>query len=138
MRLTRPLALGPILLLVPWLLVSCGLKNSESTTLRAKVILGGTLIDGTGRAPIPDSLIIVENGKVVAAGAAKDLKIPENHIKTNATGAYVTPSTMGGRLEYGAPADLFLVAGNPLENPMLLGNPMRVMKAGEWVDGNRK
>ena len=138
MRATRPLALGPTLLLVPWLLTSCGLKNSVAPSPPAKVILGGTLIDGTGRPPIPDSLVIVENGKVVAAGAAKDLKIPENHIKTNATGAYITPSKMGGRLETGAPADLFLVAGSPLENPMVLGNPMRVMKAGEWVDGNRK
>ena len=137
MRPTRPLALGTIFL-VPWLLASCDMKNSAPSTPPSKVILGGTLIDGTGRPPIPDSLIIVENGKVVAAGAAKDLKIPENHVKTNATGAFVTPSRMGGRLEYGAPADLFLVAGSPLENPMVLGNPMRVMKAGEWVDGNRK
>ncbi len=133
MSAIRSLALGAALLLG-----SCGFKNSAPAAPPAKVILGGTLIDGTGRPPIPNSLIVVENGKIVAAGAAKDLKIPENNIKTNSTGVYITPSQMGGRLEYGAPADLFLVAGNPLENPLVLGSPMRVMKAGEWMDGNRK
>ena len=133
MSVTRSLALGASLLLG-----SCGFKSSAPPAPTIRVIVGGTLIDGTGRPLIPNSLIVVENGKIVAAGAAKDLKMPENPIKTNAIGVYVTPSKMGGRLEYGAPADLFLVAGNPLDNPLVLTAPMRVMKAGEWTDANRK
>lgn len=133
MRAIQSVALGTVLFLG-----ACGFQKSAPAAPPAQVILGGTLIDGTGRPPIANSLIVVENGKIVAAGAAKDFKIPENNIKTNSTGVYITPSRMGGRLEVGAPADLFLVAGNPLENPLALGSPMRVMKAGEWMDGNRK
>jgi imidazolonepropionase-like amidohydrolase len=104
----------------------------------AKVIFGGTLIDGTGRPPIADALVVIEGGKVVLAGAAKELKSPENAQRTNASGLFITPIGMGARLEYGAPADLYLVQGNPLENPLILGNPMRVMKAGEWIDGAKR
>lgn len=120
------------------LLASCG--NSEDTPAKPlpKVIVGGTLIDGTGRPPIPDALIVVENGKVKAAGAMKDLKVPEPATRTNATGLFITPTQTGARIEYDAPADLFLVQGNPIDNPMVLMNPMRVMKAGEWTDAARR
>jgi imidazolonepropionase-like amidohydrolase len=119
-------------------LQSCSSTPSEGLPDPPKVIVGGTLIDGTGRPPIPDAIVIVELGKIVVATAANGIKIPENAIKTNAKGLYVTPSQTGARLEYGASADLFLLSGNPLDNPLILGNPMRVMKTGEWLDANKK
>ncbi|WP_031500153.1 hypothetical protein [Bryobacter aggregatus] len=131
-------ALRAIALCAALLCASCSFQSSEPPSPPTKIILGGTLIDGTGRPPIPNSLVIVAKGKIVAAGAASDLKIPEGAVKTNSTGLFVTPSQMGGRLEFDAPADLFLVSANPIENPLVLGSPMRVMKAGEWSDDNRK
>lgn len=120
------------------LLASCGNSTETPAKPPAKVIVGGTLIDGTGRPPIADSLIVIEKGKVVMAGSAKELKAPEGALRTNATGLYITPTYTGARLEFGASADLFLVQGNPIENPLVLMNPMRVMKAGEWTDAARK
>jgi len=127
------MALGATLLLA-----SCSLVSSDSANPPAKVIIGGTLIDGTGRPPIPDAVVVIQEGKIVVASEARGLKIPENATKTNASGLFITPSQLGGRLEYGAPADLFLVGGNPIENPLLLANPMRVMKTGEWLDADKK
>jgi imidazolonepropionase-like amidohydrolase len=131
MRL-RILALSAVMLLFS----ACGALQEERAD-PPKVIVGGTLIDGSGRPPVPNSIVIVELGKIVVATAAEGIKIPENAQKTNATGLFVTPSQMGARLEYGAPADLYLIQGNPLENPLLLGNPLRVMKTGEWLNAGR-
>ena len=118
-------------------LQSCTFFPSEGLADPPKAIIGGTLIDGTGRPPIQDALVVVESGKVVIATSSKGLKVPDNAIKTNATGLYITPSQPGARLEYGAPADLFLLSSNPLDNPLILGSPMRVMKTGEWLDANK-
>ena len=127
------MALGAVLLLA-----SCSLVSSDSAAPPPKAIVGGTLIDGTGRPPVPNAIVIIEENKITVARSSEGIKIPENAIQTNATGLFVTPSELGGRLEYGAPADLFLVQGNPLDNPLLLANPMRVMKSGEWLDANKK
>ncbi len=99
-----------------------------------KAIVGGTLIDGSPRPPQTNAAVVVENGKVVAAGPAASVTIPANAIKTNATGLYVTPGRGGLVLGYGADADIFLLSGNPLDNPSLLASPVRQMKAGEWTD----
>lgn len=129
----RAMALGTMLLLA-----SCSSESSNSVAAPPKAIVGGTLIDGTGRPPIPDAVVVVELGKVVVATSSKGYKIPDNAVRTNATGLYITPSQLGARLEYGAPADLYLVNGNPLDNPLLLSSPMRVMKTGEWLDASKK
>ena len=130
----RALGLSAILFLA-----SCGSVAMDSRTVAPpKAIFGGTLIDGTGRPPIPDALVVVELGKIVIASSAKDMKIPVNAVRTNATGLFIVPTQTGSRLEYGAPADLFLLSGSPLENPLLLANPMRVMRTGEWTDANKR
>jgi imidazolonepropionase-like amidohydrolase len=129
----RALACGTMLLFA-----SCGNFSADSPPPPPKVIVGGTLIDGTGRPPIPDAIVIVELGKVLVATASPGIKIPEKAVRTNATGLYITPSKVGSRLEYGAAADLFLLQGNPLDNPLVLATPMRVMQNGEWLDANRK
>lgn len=129
----RAMALGTMLLLA-----SCSSESSNSVAPPPKAIVGGTLIDGTGRPPVPDAVVVVELGKVVVATSSKGYKIPDNAVRTNATGLYITPSQLGARLEYGAPADLYLVNGNPLDNPLLLSSPMRVMKTGEWLDASKK
>jgi imidazolonepropionase-like amidohydrolase len=129
----RAMALGAMLLLA-----ACSSSSSDASKAPPKAIVGGTLIDGTGRPPIPNSLVVVEEGKILIATSASGIELPENAVRTNATGLFVTPSQLGGRLEFGAPADLYLLQGNPLENPLLLGNPMRVMKTGEWLDANKQ
>lgn len=129
----RCLALGALLVL----LTSCSALNPEASADPPKVIIGGTLIDGTGRPPVENSIVIVELGKIVVATASEGVKIPENAQRINASGLFITPSNLGARLEYGAPADLFLVSGNPLDNPLLLASPMRVMKTGEWLNANQ-
>lgn len=131
----KPLVSGMAVLL-SLLLFACG-GEPAATAPPVKAILGGTLIDGTPRPPQVNSVIIIADGKIQAIGTLNGMEIPENAEKTNATGLYVTPGRGGLQLIPGAEADIFLVNGNPLDNPHLLGSPMRSMKAGEWVDGSQ-
>ena len=56
------------------------------------VIAGGTLIDGRGGAPIPNSVVITQGDRILAAGPAGTVAIPANAARTiDATGLYVMP-----------------------------------------------
>src|SRR4030095_873312 len=53
-----------------------------SPDLRAqdvKVITGATLIDGAGRAPVKDSVIVIEGARIRQAGGESEVKIPKRH-----------------------------------------------------------
>src|SRR5262245_34746368 len=65
-----------------------------SPNLRAqdvKVITGATLIDGTGRAPVKDSVIVIEGARIKQVGSKNDVKFPENAVLIDASGKFVTP-----------------------------------------------
>ena len=55
------------------------------------VLDGATLIDGTGRPPIADSVIVVRNGQIVAAGARGRPSMPPGVRVIDAHGTTVTP-----------------------------------------------
>ncbi len=54
-------------------------------------IVGGTLIDGTGADPVRSGVVLVENGKVVAAGSEKSVTIPANAKKLDVSGRTILP-----------------------------------------------
>jgi imidazolonepropionase-like amidohydrolase len=56
------------------------------------LITNGQLIDGNGKAPIADAALLVENGKIVYAGSAKDApKVPSGTQKIDANGGTIMP-----------------------------------------------
>jgi imidazolonepropionase-like amidohydrolase len=65
-----------------------------SPNLRAqdvKVITGATLIDGTGRAPVKDSVIVIEGARIRQAGAKSKIGVPKEAAVIDASGKFVTP-----------------------------------------------
>ncbi|HJQ31562.1 MAG TPA: amidohydrolase family protein [Pyrinomonadaceae bacterium] len=57
----------------------------------ALVVTNATLIDGTGRAPIGDAAVVIENGRITAAGPRAGVKIPKGAQVLDAGGGYVMP-----------------------------------------------
>ncbi|HJP95649.1 MAG TPA: D-aminoacylase, partial [Pyrinomonadaceae bacterium] len=55
------------------------------------VILGATLIDGSGRAPIRDSAVIIRGDSIVAVGRRNQVKIPADARVIDARGMVVAP-----------------------------------------------
>jgi N-acyl-D-amino-acid deacylase len=55
------------------------------------VILGATLIDGSGRAPIKDSAVVIRGDSIVAVGRRNQVKIPADARVIDARGMVVAP-----------------------------------------------
>lgn len=56
-----------------------------------KVLVGGTLVDGYGSAPIKNSVIIIEGKKIKAIGTIETLQVPENAKVISTEGMTVLP-----------------------------------------------
>jgi imidazolonepropionase-like amidohydrolase len=57
----------------------------------ALAIIGGTLIDGTGAAPVADSVVLIEGDRIVSAGSRSQVKVPKGARTVDARGKYLVP-----------------------------------------------
>ena len=58
-------------------------------------IVGGTVALGDGSDPIPNGMVVVQDGKIVAAGDVR-MKLPADTEVINAEGKWVTPGIVAG------------------------------------------
>ena len=63
-------------------------------------IQGGTLIDGNGGAPLPNSLVVIQGNRILAVGTAGQVKVPANARVIDATGKWVLPGLWDGQTIY--------------------------------------
>ena len=68
--------------------LSKGISGSRAETI---AIVGGALIDGTGAAPVADATVLIEKGRIVAAGPKASVKIPHGAQKIDARGKTILP-----------------------------------------------
>ncbi|MBV8858856.1 MAG: amidohydrolase family protein [Acidobacteria bacterium] len=57
----------------------------------ALVITNANVIDGTGRAPVQDAVVVIEGGRITAVGPRASVKIPKGARLFDAQGRYVLP-----------------------------------------------
>jgi imidazolonepropionase-like amidohydrolase len=57
----------------------------------AIAIVGGTVIDGTGRDPVPNAVVVAESGRIAAVGPARSVTLPREAKRIDATGMTVLP-----------------------------------------------
>jgi N-acyl-D-amino-acid deacylase len=55
------------------------------------VLLGATLIDGSGRAPLRNSVVVLQGDSIVAVGSRKQVKVPAGARVIDARGLVVAP-----------------------------------------------
>jgi hypothetical protein len=55
------------------------------------VLVGGTLVDGTGSAPVADAVIVIKGDRIAAAGRRSELAIPADAEAIDVTGQTVLP-----------------------------------------------
>ena len=53
--------------------------------------VGATVIDGTGKAPIPNATVVTSNGRILAVGPGSSVKVPKNAERIDVTGKYIIP-----------------------------------------------
>jgi imidazolonepropionase-like amidohydrolase len=86
------------------------ISGSRAETL---AITGATLIDGTGAAAIPDSAVVVHDGRIVAAGPRSQVKIPGDAKVIDAAGKTLMPGLwdMHAHFEQVEWGPIYLAAG---------------------------
>lgn len=90
--------------------ISKGIPGSHSSTL---AIVGATLIDGTGAAPVADSAVVISNGRIKAAGPRSKVKIPKQANVVDAKGKFLLPGLwdMHAHFEQVEWGPIYLAAG---------------------------
>ncbi len=90
-----------------------------------KAILGGTLVN-PGAEPVPDSAILVDGGRITAAGTQKDVRIPSGTGTIDATGKWILPGLIDAHIH-------FFQSGGLYTRPDILNLTGRVPYADEMA-----
>ena len=72
-------------------LAALGIVSDASADDTVVVLQGGTLIDGTGRAPITDAMVVVENGRIRSVGRRGQMTIPAGVQIIDTSGETILP-----------------------------------------------
>src|SRR5688572_14646389 len=65
--------------------------SAISCAAETVVLRNFTLIDGTGKAAVPDAALVITDGKIQYAGPASGVKQPAGAVTTDLKGRYVMP-----------------------------------------------
>jgi amidohydrolase family protein len=63
-------------------------------------VIGGTLIDGNGGPPIPDSVVLIKGNKIAQMGTKTTVKFPKATKIVDATGKFVLPGLIDMHVHY--------------------------------------
>ena len=67
---------------------------------RPIVIQGGTLIDGTGRPAVSDSVVVINQGRFQEVGKRGELNVPQDAEVIDAKGKTILPGLIDGHCHY--------------------------------------
>ena len=75
---------------------------------RILVLEGGTLIDGTGAAPVADAVVVVEGNRITAVGRREQVSVPPNANVIRLNGRTILPGLIDTHVQPDrlAPADV--------------------------------
>jgi len=90
--------------------LSKGIPGSHSATL---AIVGATLVDGTGAAPVTDSAVVIQNGRIKSVGPRSKIRIPKGANVIDAKGKFLLPGLwdMHAHFEQVEWGPIYLAAG---------------------------
>jgi imidazolonepropionase-like amidohydrolase len=91
----------------------------------ATAIVGATLIDGNGGAPIADAVVVMSGGRIVSAGARRSVSIPAEATQIDARGRWLVPGFIDTNVHlslYGGQNDRYesLVRYQPRQRDIVL------------------
>jgi imidazolonepropionase-like amidohydrolase len=102
--------------------VTTAFANTPGVPAPPRAIVGGTVWDGTGRAPIRDAVVLVRDGKIEAVGSRRQVRVPAGVDTIDARGKWVLPGLIDTHVHFsqtgwvdGRPDALDLRAKYPYE-----------------------
>src|SRR5262249_6694653 len=98
-------------------------------TLQA--IVGATVIDGTGRDPVGDAVVLVDGARIRSVTPAAETVVPPDAEVIGATGKYVVPGLMDANVQLGgALTPDFLFEFDGRRSDLVVEAAQVVLKAG--------
>jgi len=90
--------------------ISATIPGSRAANI---ALVGGTLVDGTGKPPVADSVILVKDGRITKTGARNEVEIPKNAQVIDARGKTILPGLwdMHAHFEQVEWGPIYLAAG---------------------------
>ena len=82
---------------IAFIIVFCSVAGAQT---RAVAIVGGTLIDGTGRAAVEDAVVVFHNGRIQEVGKRGEIMIPRGAEVIDAKGKTILPGLIDGHCHY--------------------------------------
>jgi predicted amidohydrolase YtcJ len=106
-----------------------------------RAIVGGTLIDGTGRPPIHDSIVVLNDQWIEAVGKKGEIQVPEKAEIIEASGKTVLPGLIDAHVHF-IWMGMRMIRYLDLSKTRSLAEAVEVVKKkleevekGEWVLG---
>jgi imidazolonepropionase-like amidohydrolase len=65
-----------------------------------RALVGATLIDGTGAAPVADSVVVLRGGKIDCAGSRASCPTPEGVLVDDVRGMWITPGLIDAHVHF--------------------------------------
>src|SRR6185503_1787143 len=99
---------------------------------RAIAVVGATLIDGTGRAAVIDSVVVIRDGRFQEVGERGKVSIPQGAEIVDAKGKSVIPGLIDGHCHYRDWMGEIYLAYGVVTCPNISNNPV------EWIIPQRE
>jgi predicted amidohydrolase YtcJ len=117
------------------------IKRVLSLEACTRVLLGGNLIDGTGKPPIKESIVIMKGEYILAVGKKNEISVPSGSEVYDVTGMTVMPGLIDAHCHFGGMGTSMLRNVGLRDTPTLtaalekLKARSRELKKGEWIQG---
>ena len=93
----RKVTIRPIFLALVLALSANGRLRGQDQVL---VVDGATLINGTGKPPVADAVVVMESGRIKAAGARGSVAVPAGAKVINGRGKTLLPGLIDAHIHY--------------------------------------
>ena len=82
------------------LLVAALLPIAGSAGAQTTALVGGTVIDGTGRAGIPNAVVVVTGDRLACVGSTAQCPVPAGATRIDVEGRFVTPGLVDAHVHF--------------------------------------
>jgi imidazolonepropionase-like amidohydrolase len=71
-----------------------------AASAQTRALVGATVIDGTGAAPLTDAVVLIDGDRITCVGTAAQCPVPGDAERTNLQGRFITPGLVDAHVHF--------------------------------------